>query len=817
MKFRIAVIFTLFGLLFPALALGQSEQELYQTIFGRELKTQEIELPLYDGPFYLAEVRTTLEQQTIVSFHKKDLVVALRDVLRESSYREVLKLKGTAIKPEELPKIQITYDPVKLQLNLRVQASVKKPRRLSLGQSSGIPDNIDKAIAPAPYSGAVTMRAEQTQASSGLGPSFFQAQLDSFIHVKGFVLENQSNYQGRFDEKWFRGDTRLIKDFSEQNIRWQLGDIQNQSIGDLPFQRLGGVSFSRNFQLDPYRTNLPFGSQEFTINSRSRVNTYVNGSLIKSEVLPAGNYNISDIPLNNGLNRITIETEDELGKKEVFEFQQSSSLQLLNPGESRFDLSVGHRYEDNDRMRNYLDEEPLLTSGFYQYGFNSKQTLGLYAQQQGSFNQQGLEYNHATNLGVFSVGGARGKNTLGSGAFASASYQLTQIGRSWSDAYQVALQYDYRERTYQNSNTSRENLVASNLRAQFSMPIARGLTASLGYKLSEMRDDLARRYSQELGLNTRINNRVSVSLFASRNRNEFKEWSNQAYVFLTYSMPRKSQYAQALYNTQNNSSRVTLNSDNQNKLNTVRSQASLENSDTSQEAALNLTYLTSFADFKLNGLLRHQKLLNEEQTRGSVGLSTSLAFVGDGEQFRAELTRPVNNSFALFTSEYKDTPIELRSSAIYNEAAKGPFGNTVFTNLIPYQYRDVRLDSIHLKAGQSYAQENFLLYPTYKSAHLITAKIDGQKSLRAILLDLEGKPLSLATGHLTPESAPTEKIPFFTNRDGKVFINGLKKGRYILKINGKRLTQTFSISRKPNPVEDLGALPLKKGVDDDNQ
>lgn len=809
-----AIIFAL-SLFFCPLTYSQTQEQLYQQVFGEKTKPQQTSLPLFDGPFFLSDVRTKLSRQSILSFHKKDLVIALREVLKDRAYEELLSLEGENITPKELGKVLIEYDPVKLQLNLKAPASLKRSRKLSLGDGPGAPRQTSHALDPAPLSGAMTIRAEQTQSSEGLGPSFFQTQLDSFIHYKGLVIENQSNYQTRYDQKWFRGDTRLIKDFPDQNIRWQAGDIQNQSIGDLSFQRVGGLSFSRNFQLDPYRTNLPFGSQEFTIESRSRVNTYVNGSLIKSEVLPAGSYNISDIPLNNGLNRITVETENELGRKEVFEFQQSSSLQLLNPGESKFDLTVGHAFEDRERMRKYLDDEPLVASGFYQYGFNAKQTLGLYAQQVGDFNQQGVEYNHASAWGIFSIGGARGANSETQGAYASFSYQLTQMGKNWSDAYQIALQYDYRDKNYQTTEELTSNLVASNLRAQLSIPLIQGLTASLGHRFSDMRDGLHHRLSHELGLNTRLGSGISLSLFASRNRDEFKNWSSQAYAFLTYSLPNKSQYAQALYNSQNNSTRLTLNSDNQNELNTFRSQASLENNDTSQEASLNMTYQAAYADVGLRGRLRHQREIHEEQSLGSLSLGSSFVFVADDEHLKADFTRPLNNSFAFFTTEDDETPVELRSTAIYNESAKGPFGHTVYTNLIPYQYREVRLDSVKLPPGQSYNQESFLLHPAYKSGHLIEAKIDGKVSFRAVLLDHRGKKLPLSTGHLVKENEPAQKVAFFTNREGKVFINGLKEGRYIVKVEAKNLETAVSVQLSREAVQDLGRLQLKKGSSDD--
>src|SRR5690606_9500911 len=127
----------------------------------------------------------------------------------------------------------------------------------------------------------------------------------------------------------------------------------------------------------------------------------------KSEYLSPGRYAVRDIPLVNGINNIVVEIEDDLGRKEIVNFQQTTSINLLNNGESRFDISVGYPFQDINFKRQY-EKEDLLTSGFYQHGLSNVFTSALYGQNFSNFNLGGMESILATNLGNFSFGAAYG-------------------------------------------------------------------------------------------------------------------------------------------------------------------------------------------------------------------------------------------------------------------------------------------------------------------------------------------------------------------------------------------------------------------------
>src|SRR5690606_31818142 len=146
------------------------------------------------------------------------------------------------------------------------------------------------AVYPAPVGGAVTFRGEKFWADDKIGGNYLLGGFDSFLNVNGYVLENQTVYQSNLEHKWFRGDTRLVKDFNDKMIRTQLGDVNYQTVGFQTLRPIGGFSFSRNFTLNPYRTPYPKFNRDFIVKTRSRVTYFVNGNLIKSEYLSPGRY-----------------------------------------------------------------------------------------------------------------------------------------------------------------------------------------------------------------------------------------------------------------------------------------------------------------------------------------------------------------------------------------------------------------------------------------------------------------------------------------------------------------------------------------------
>lgn len=758
-------------------------------------------IPLVEDEVLIGDVKSSIQGEHLLSVDRDSLATVLESVVTKEVLKEI-KAQGTSIVPEKLP-FKLTFNHVELRLEmsplLTQKEAVKTNLREDYDKQLG-----DKALSPAPFGGAINYRVEQTYAPEQLGGDFFNGQFNSFFNLKSVVLENQTIYQSDQSNKWFRGDTRLVKDFERAQIRTQAGDVYPQIQGFMQSRPLGGVSIGRNFSLNPYRVPYPTGTQNFTLQARSLVKYYVNGSLIKTEFLPAGNYTARDIPLNNGLNTILIEATDDLGQKQFFTFRSAASINLLNQGESRFDVSYGTPFSDEKFKRTYRSEEDELFSGFFQYGFTSTFSASAYLQNQSSTNLSGTELIQATSFGNFNLGHARSKQTELEGYASSVGYQYMSQGRKWYQTHTLGMRWENRSQDFRNSPLDVKSAVQNNYSATYTLPIASLLTASVGGNYGDVRNnELNDRYGFDATLNFRVLNHHNLSLFVGRNRDEFRQWNDVAYAFLTITFPESNNFVSALYDQQQKSTKVTYIRDNQNRLYAPKAIGSVENNPTRNAGEVDLTYPTPFGDF--GGRVHSGNNYSDRtyDTRSSARFNSAIVFAYQDGNWGGGISRPVPNSFVILkpSPSIKDQKIGLRSTSPYTEAESGLFGEIVFSNLLAYQYRDIALDPTLMDEGRTLKQDNYTVYPTYRSAHLIVLEETGQTMLRGRIMKADGTPFALEVGSVGSKT-------FFTNRNGEFFVEGLEPGMYQLKLDGRSETKAINISADMKGMQDAGQFVL---------
>lgn len=759
------------------------------------------QIPLYNGDMNLGDVQVEITGEELTSIDRDSLISALKDTLKDDTLNAVVRLPEK-LNPSSLP-IPVRFNPqdLKLETTITVESTVTKSTDLGVD----LENEKREALEPAPFGGAVNYRLEQNWGDERLGGEYFSGQFSSFVNMNSLVFENQTYYQSNIKDGWYRGDTRLVKDFEKQNVRAQAGDVYPQIQGFMVARPLGGVNIQRNFSLNPYRLPYPTGNQNFTLKSRSFVKYYVNSVLVKSEYLQAGNYSAKEIPLNNGLNTILIEATDDLGQKQFFVFKASSNINLLNEGESKFDVSYGTPFIDQNFKREYIERDGKVFSGFYQYGFSQLFSSSLYLQNQGDFNLYGTELIQAIPIGNITAGAARSNRGDLEGMAGSLGYQLITQGKKWFDSHTLSLRYENRSADFKTQltdiSTSVQNIYALN----YAIPVSNILTFSVGGNYGDVRNNnLQDRYGYDANLSFRLFNLHNVSIYASRNRDEFGQWNDIAYAFLTISLPEKNTYISTLYDQQQKSARLNVLKDNQNKLYAFRTQAIAEYSEQQQNGELDLTYPTQVGDF--GGRISANKSEHlETATRGSARLNSALVFAYQDSELGYGISRPIPGSFVIFKPEdrLKDQRLALKSTSPYTESQSGLFDEIVFSNLIAYQYRDIQLDPSFLDIGRSLQKEKFVLYPTYRSAHLIKLAERGSVILTGQLVNPDGSPIALQVGKIG-------SVPFFTNRDGQIFVEGIEAGRYDLVLDGREDSYKVIVEKDDRGMKNIGVIQLKE-------
>lgn len=760
------------------------------------------QIPLMDGPEELGEVEVEIKDEKVSWVGKQSLVEIIRSRLTEGTLAALEKLPSK-ISPTLLP-FPLKFNPQRFILETALKVEMRAKQKTNLGVD--LDDLASEAMAPAPFGGAINYNLEKSWADEELGGNAFDGQFNSFLNLHSLVMESQSFYQNNNEhDKWFRGDTRLVKDFQSHQVRSQFGDVYPGIQGFMVSRPLGGINIQRNFSLNPYRLPYPTGRQDFTLKSRSLVRYFVNSVLIKTEYLPPGNYSASDIPLNNGLNTVLIEATDELGQKQIFTFRSASSINLLNQGETRFDLSYGTPFRDNGVNREYVEEEGKLVSGFMQYGFTRTFSSSLYLQNQMDFTMVGTEMIGATTIGNITGGLAETRLDQLSGRASSLGYQLITQGEKWFDSHTLTLRFENRSEGFRGSLLESTSNVQNFYALNYTIPLSNLMTVSFGGNRGDVRDNsLQDRYGTDANVSFRLFKDHNISAFVSRNRDEFGEWNNVGYVFLTLTFPEKNSYFSSLYDHVEKNTRMTYLRDNQNRLNTFRTQVTAESGETRKGGEVDVLYPTTFAALGARARTLQEMDTDDTAFRGALRLTSAFVFAYQDGEMGGGLSRAVPGSFVIFKPEAAlgGQQISLRSSSPYNEAATGPFGEITFSNLLAYQYRDVQLDPSMMDEGRSLVREKFVLFPTYRSAHLIRLHERGSISISGRLIDREGNPIALSVGTVG-------SVTFFTNRDGVFFIEGITPGPLELKLDGRDGKISVKIGKNRRGLVDLGQLQFK--------
>lgn len=758
-------------------------------------------LPLFDGESNVGDVEVEIENETLNWIDRDSLHKILSSYVEADTLTAFERLPSK-VRPAMLP-FPIKFNPEELKLETSIDLSLRARKNTDLGID--LEEEKRTALKPAPFGGAINYRLEQNWGDERLGGKFFNGQFNSFINMNSVVLEGQTYYQDNLESKWYRGDMRLVKDLEKQNIRTQVGDVYPQIQGFMVAKPIGGINIQRNFAINPYRLPYPTGHQNFTLKARSFVKYYVNSVMVKSEYLQAGNYSAKDIPLNNGLNTVMIEATDDLGQKQVFVFRSSSNINLLNEGESRFDVSYGTPFIDTNFKREYIEKEGKVFSGFYQYGFSSIFSSSLYLQNQENFNLYGTELIQAIPIGNLTMGLAGSKRDNLEGNALSLGYQLITQGKKWYDSHTLALRFENRSSRFKTSILDTSSIVQNNYAANYTIPVSNLFTFSLGGNYGDVRNNnLENRYGYDANISFRLLNHHNIAFFASRNRDEFKNWNDVAYIFLTFSIPESNSYVSGLYDQEQKSTRVNVLRDNQNKLYTFRANAIAEYAKEAQNGELDLNYPTQLGDLGGRITANNTDAL-DAATRGSLRFNSAFVFAYQDSEIGTGISRPIPGSFVIFKPEerLKDQKLGLKSTSPYTESQSGLFDEIVFSNLIAYQYRDIQLDPTFLDEGRTLEKEKFILYPTYRSAHLVKLHERGAVILTGRLVNTDGTPIPLQVGTIGD-------VPFFTNREGEMFVEGIEAGAYELSLEGRDDKIVIKINQDERGMKDLGTIQIKE-------
>ncbi len=137
---------------------------------------------------------------------------------------------------------------------------------------------------------------------------------------------------------------------------------------------VGGVTWARNFRLDPYLVVAPRPSFTAFAATPSTVEVWVNGMMVRQQSIPAGTLDLTNIPVVSGASDVRTVVRDAFGREQVFDLRANMAPSLLAPGLSDFAYTVGF-------VRNQIESSSIaygrpVALGRHRIGVDDVLTLG---------------------------------------------------------------------------------------------------------------------------------------------------------------------------------------------------------------------------------------------------------------------------------------------------------------------------------------------------------------------------------------------------------------------------------------------------------
>ena len=190
-------------------------------------------------------------------------------------------------------------------------------------------------------------------------------------------------------------------------------------------------------------------------------------------------------------------------------------------------------------------------------------------------------------------------------------------------------------------------------------------------------------------------------------------------------------------------------------------------------------------------------------------MDSALAFVGK----RWGISSPIRNSFALL---YANNDAMTDSTIIFNNGSVlDRLSTAVYPTLANYQTQGLSIEMADVPVGLDLGSQQYILTGELNSGQAIpVGKPGGILMASMFLLTPEGKPYELKVGTMVSIEDPQLTVQFFTNRQGKLFVQGLRAGEYRVELLGDTFADfTITVPKSKEILIDLGRVTLEPNTE----
>lgn len=168
--------------------------------------------------------------------------------------------------------------------------------------------------------------------------------------------------------------TSLTHDNRETLQRTIIGDFTAASGALGSALNMGGISFSKNYRIDPYLIRYPYASYSGIAPTPSRYEVYVNGTRVSSGALDPGPFDITNIQGPLGVSDVQVVVRDAFGRELAYSTPFYFTQAALRRGMDEYSVAVGSQREQFGVVSNEYGS--TAANGFYRFGISDTLTLG---------------------------------------------------------------------------------------------------------------------------------------------------------------------------------------------------------------------------------------------------------------------------------------------------------------------------------------------------------------------------------------------------------------------------------------------------------
>ena len=587
-------------------------------------------------------------------------------------------------------------------------------------------------------------------------------------------------------------DTYWQRDFPEKMLTIRIGDVQSKSLAWSRSTRLGGVSFSKNFSLQPYQITTPLESFKGEVSLPSTVDLFINGLKQTTQQVVPGQFEIETVPIITGTGQAQVIVTDINGQQRILNFSLYGTNQLLKDKLSDWSFSLGQtRLAYGEQSFKYDDD--LVGNASYRYGLTKDLTI-----------ESHIEF--APDL--YLMGGGVIQRLGGRAGMLNAAYSFSnyrnssgtiyQLGYSWNSQY---LNFFYNTTRQSDQYYDIAGLNSSNFPKR-SDQVFLGFNNRLGqFGTSYIYQEYSPASSNEfITFNWSYSFPNNYYLNLSANHDLTQEDTR---YYLSLNIPlEKKRTVNLSYQQDQEQEKLSLNA-RQAISRDVGGWGWQLQADTARDTQNIQAQIAQMHDYgEWNIGFQEVKSKNISSRIANGALSGSVLMMN---QSFFPMQRSFDSFALISTSQISDIPVKLENRYV---GKTNKNGELVVTSLNPYQNNRITIDPLELPPDYHIETTVKNAVPRYASGVFLEFPISQILAIQAVIKQADGNFIKAGTNVWTTEDFDLEDTGPLTivAHDGMIYIENPKVNKFYLKQNDQICSFEIKDLSDQKGIIDLGEL-----------